>query len=109
LSLRACPKITATVTDTEYWQALMALNTTDAGGKHDVEHHQRSARRGGLVAEDVRGENSPPALVATEDGGTAGIVWRGMVAELIGGRAVVSERDAHALVIIGSGSDIASR
>lgn len=31
-----CPKITATVTDTEYWQALMALNTTDATGKHDV-------------------------------------------------------------------------
>jgi hypothetical protein len=32
-----CPKITATVTDTEYWQALMALNTTDAGGKHDFD------------------------------------------------------------------------
>jgi Alpha/beta hydrolase domain len=31
-----CPKITATVTDTEYWQALMALNTTDARGKHDL-------------------------------------------------------------------------
>lgn len=30
-----CPKITATETDTEYWQALMALNTTDARGKHD--------------------------------------------------------------------------
>ena len=30
-----CPKITATVTDTEYWQALMALNTTDADGKRD--------------------------------------------------------------------------
>jgi Alpha/beta hydrolase domain len=30
-----CPKITATVTDTEYWQALMPLNTTDANGKRD--------------------------------------------------------------------------
>jgi len=30
-----CPKITATETDTEYWQALMALNTTDADGRHD--------------------------------------------------------------------------
>ena len=32
-----CPKITATVTDTEYWQSLMALNTTDALGRHDLE------------------------------------------------------------------------
>jgi hypothetical protein len=32
-----CPKITATVTDTEYWQSLMALNTTDADGKHDFD------------------------------------------------------------------------
>jgi hypothetical protein len=32
-----CPKITATITDTEYWQALMALNTTDARGKRDLE------------------------------------------------------------------------
>jgi hypothetical protein len=31
-----CPKITATVTDTEYWQAMMALNTTDAKGQHDL-------------------------------------------------------------------------
>ena len=30
-----CPNIAATETDTEYWQALMALNTTDANGKHD--------------------------------------------------------------------------
>lgn len=30
-----CPKITATETDTEYWQALMALNTTDAKGNRD--------------------------------------------------------------------------
>jgi len=30
-----CPKITATVTDTEYWQSLMSLNTTDARGRHD--------------------------------------------------------------------------
>lgn len=32
-----CPKITATETDTEYWQALMALNTTDAYGKRDFD------------------------------------------------------------------------
>jgi hypothetical protein len=32
-----CPKITATETDTEYWQALMALNTTDAYGRRDFE------------------------------------------------------------------------
>ena len=32
-----CPKITATETDTEYWQALMALNTTDANGKRDFD------------------------------------------------------------------------
>lgn len=30
-----CPKIIATETDTEYWQALMALNTTDAYGESD--------------------------------------------------------------------------
>ncbi|HEX7272781.1 MAG TPA: alpha/beta hydrolase domain-containing protein [Casimicrobiaceae bacterium] len=30
-----CPKITATMTDTEYWQAYMALNTTDSFGGHD--------------------------------------------------------------------------
>ena len=30
-----CPKITATVTDTEYWQAMMALNTTDSAGLKD--------------------------------------------------------------------------
>jgi Alpha/beta hydrolase domain len=32
-----CPSITATMTDTEYWQALMALNTTDARGKRDFD------------------------------------------------------------------------
>jgi hypothetical protein len=32
-----CPKITATETDTEYWQALMALNTTDANGNRDFD------------------------------------------------------------------------
>jgi hypothetical protein len=33
---RSCPKIFHTNTDTEYWQALMALNTTDSDGKHDL-------------------------------------------------------------------------
>jgi hypothetical protein len=33
---QTCPKITATFTDTEYWQSLMALNTTDAMGEHDI-------------------------------------------------------------------------
>jgi alpha/beta hydrolase family protein len=33
---QTCPKITATFTDTEYWQALMALNTTDAAGEKDL-------------------------------------------------------------------------
>jgi hypothetical protein len=33
---QTCPKITATFTDSEYWQSLMALNTTDAAGKKDV-------------------------------------------------------------------------
>ncbi len=32
---QTCPKITATFTDTEYWQAMMALNTTDAAGEKD--------------------------------------------------------------------------
>jgi Alpha/beta hydrolase domain len=31
-----CPKITHTNTDTEYWQALMSLNTTDSEGTRDV-------------------------------------------------------------------------
>ncbi len=31
-----CPKIFATMTDTEYWQAYMALNTTDSFGVHDL-------------------------------------------------------------------------
>jgi len=34
---RSCPKIFHTNTDTEYWQALMALNTTDSESKHDLE------------------------------------------------------------------------
>ena len=32
----SCPKIFHTNTDTEYWQALMALNTTDSEGRHDL-------------------------------------------------------------------------
>lgn len=31
-----CPKVMATMTDTEYWQSLMALNTTDASGTRDL-------------------------------------------------------------------------
>jgi len=33
---RSCPKVIATMTDTEYWQSLMALNTTDALGTRDL-------------------------------------------------------------------------
>ena len=33
---RSCPKIFHTNTDTEYWQALMALNTTDSDGSRDL-------------------------------------------------------------------------
>ncbi len=33
---RTCPKIIHTNTDTEWWQALMSLNTTDSEGKRDV-------------------------------------------------------------------------
>ena len=33
---RSCPKIFHTNTDTEYWQALMALNTTDPESRHDL-------------------------------------------------------------------------
>jgi alpha/beta hydrolase family protein len=32
----SCPKIFHTNTDTEYWQALMALNTTDSEGRRDL-------------------------------------------------------------------------
>jgi hypothetical protein len=32
----SCPKVMATMTDTEYWQSLMALNTTDALGTRDL-------------------------------------------------------------------------
>jgi Alpha/beta hydrolase domain len=32
----SCPKITHTITDTEYWQSLMSLNTTDLFGKKDL-------------------------------------------------------------------------
>ena len=35
-STGTCPKIFATMTDTEYWQAYMALNTTDSFGVHDL-------------------------------------------------------------------------
>jgi Alpha/beta hydrolase domain len=33
---QTCPKITATFTDTEYWQSMMALNTTDSAGSRDL-------------------------------------------------------------------------
>jgi Alpha/beta hydrolase domain len=33
---QSCPKIFHTNTDTEYWQALMALNTTDSDSKRDL-------------------------------------------------------------------------
>ena len=33
---QTCPKITATYTDTEYWQAMMALNTSDTAGAKDL-------------------------------------------------------------------------
>jgi hypothetical protein len=33
---QTCPKMTVTYTDTEYWQAMMALNTTDAAGEKDL-------------------------------------------------------------------------
>jgi hypothetical protein len=32
----SCPKIVQTVSDTEFWQSLMALNITDSEGKHDI-------------------------------------------------------------------------
>jgi hypothetical protein len=60
-----CPKITATETDTEYWQALMALNTTDAQGRRDFDipsnvriYHFAGTQHGG-------GDplNQPPAVL----------------------------------------------
>ena len=60
-----CPKITATETDTEYWQALMALNTSDATGKRDFSipsnvriYHFAGTQHGG-------GDplNQPPAVL----------------------------------------------
>ena len=36
ISTNSCPKIFATLTDTEYWQALMALNTTTVDGTRDL-------------------------------------------------------------------------
>jgi hypothetical protein len=60
-----CPKITATETDTEYWQALMALNTIDANGKRDFDippnvriYHFAGTQHGG-------GDplNQPPAVL----------------------------------------------
>jgi hypothetical protein len=62
-----CPKITATETDTEYWQALMALNTTDATGKRDFDipsnvriYHFAGTQHGG-------GDplNQPPTVLPT--------------------------------------------
>lgn len=35
-STSSCPKIFHTITDTEYWQSLMSLNTTDLFGKKDL-------------------------------------------------------------------------
>ena len=32
----SCPLIIQTVSDTEFWQSLMALNITDSEGKHDI-------------------------------------------------------------------------
>lgn len=32
----SCPRIIQTVSDTEFWQALMSLNITDAEGRHDI-------------------------------------------------------------------------
>ena len=50
-----CPKITHTMTDTEYWQGGMSLVTTDALGKRDLEipenvriYHFASAQHGGF-------------------------------------------------------------
>ena len=34
---KTCPKIIQTVSSTEYWQGRMALNTTDAYGRQDIE------------------------------------------------------------------------
>jgi len=62
-----CPKITPTETDTEYWQALMALNTTDANGKRDFDipsnvriYHFAGTQHGG-------GDplNQPPTVLPT--------------------------------------------
>src|SRR5438093_901780 len=50
----SCPKIFHTNTDTEYWQALMALNTTDSDSRRDLRipknvriHLYASTRHGG--------------------------------------------------------------
>ena len=62
-----CPRIMATETDTEYWQALMALNTTDATGKRDFDipsnvriYHFAGTQHGG-------GDplNQPPTVLPT--------------------------------------------
>lgn len=60
-----CPKIMATETDTEYWQALMALNTTDGFGEADypipaevrIYHFAGTQHGGGNVLEQ------PPAVM----------------------------------------------
>jgi len=62
-STGSCPKIFATETDTEYWQAYMALNTTDSFGVHDLQippevriYHFAGTQHGG---------GSPTALPGT--------------------------------------------
>jgi len=64
-----CPKTTATITDTEYWQVLMALNTTDARGKRDLEipsnvriYHFAGTQHGGVdpLAQPPTVQPQPP-------------------------------------------------
>jgi hypothetical protein len=65
-----CPKITATITDTEYWQSLMSLNTTDAEGRHDFDiprnvriYHFAGTQHGGgdPLAQPPTVQPKPPA------------------------------------------------
>ena len=65
-----CPKITATVTDTEYWQSLMSLNTTDAERqarfRHSGERPDLPLRRD--PAWRRRSANQPPCGAAEAAG-----------------------------------------
>jgi hypothetical protein len=67
---RSCPKIILTVTDTEYWQALMALNTTDAFGTRDlpipgnVRIFQFSSSQHGS-GNELASPTAPPSVPAT--------------------------------------------